>query len=274
MLGRSENISGNKRPIDRHFDATVLRLHSYSGDMENMGSLLLRLATNALLGLLALACGLAQAQTQAADPSLEQQVRSLAEAGTQNKPAGVSRIDIQVGQLDPRLRLAPCQKVEPYLPSGARLWGKTRIGLRCVQGQVPWNVYMPVTVRIYGQALVATTPLAVGAVLTAGDVTSAEIDLAEDVSVAMVDARLVVGRTLARAINPGQSLRQTHLKVRQFFQAGETVKLVALGNGFSVASEGEALSAGIEGQPARVKTEGGRVLTGIPAGDHRVELAL
>jgi flagella basal body P-ring formation protein FlgA len=242
--------------------------------MENMGSLLLRLASRTFLGLLALVCGIAQAQVQAVDPTLEQQVRSLAEAGTQNKPSGVSRIDIQVGQLDPRLRLAPCNKVEPYLPSGARLWGRTRIGLRCVQGQVPWNVYMPVTVKIYGQALVATAPMAVGAVVTAGDVTQAEVDLAEDNSAAVADANLVVGRTLARAINPGQSLRQAHLKARQYFQAGETVKLVALGNGFSVASEGEALSAGIEGQPARVKTESGRVLTGIPAGDHRVELAL
>jgi hypothetical protein len=30
----------------------------------------------------------------------------------------------------------------------------------------------------------------------------------------------------------------------------------------------------MEGQPARVKTESGRVLTGMPTGDHRVELAL
>jgi flagella basal body P-ring formation protein FlgA len=208
------------------------------------------------------------------ETTLEQQVKDLAIAGTQHLPAGVIRVDIQVGQLDPRLHLAPCQKVEPYLPSGARLWGKTRIGLRCVQGTTPWNVYLPITVKLYGRALVATAPLAVGAVVGADDVTQAEVDLAEDASVAVVDTQQVVGRTLARAVNPGQSVRQAHLKVRQWFAMGETVKVLAVGPGFSVAGEGQALTPGTEGQPARVKTESGRVLTGMPTGDHRVELSL
>jgi len=247
--------------------------------MNNLGYVSLSNAVRALVAVLAFVCVpvmsplCAFAQTTDA-PALADQVRHLAEAGTQNKPAGVTRVDIQVGQLDSRLHLAPCQKVEPYLPAGARLWGRTRIGLRCVQGTVAWNVYMPVTVKIYGQALVATAPLAVGTVLAATDLTQAEVDLAEDSSAAVSDSKLAVGRTLARALNPGQSVRQAHLKARQWFQAGETVKLVAVGAGFSVSSDGEALSPGIEGQPARIKTESGRVLTGLPAGDHRVELAL
>lgn len=228
------------------------------------------------LPLVATADPVAQVHSGVSTPetSIEQQVKELAAAGTQHLPAGVTRVDIQVGQLDPRLRLAPCQKVEPYLPSGSRLWGKTRIGLRCVQGTTPWNVYLPVTVKLFGKALVATVPLAAGAVVTADDVTPAEVDLAEDASVAMVDTPSVVGRTLARAVNPGQSVRLAHLKARQWFAMGETVKVWAVGPGFSVEGEGQALTPGTEGQPARVKTESGRVLTGMPTGDHRVELAL
>ncbi|MBW8828753.1 MAG: flagellar basal body P-ring formation protein FlgA [Burkholderiales bacterium] len=249
--------------------------------MEILGKLPLRLLHVVLCALFALAHPYSSAdpgaQVQPGDslPSttLEQQVKDLALAGTQHAAPGV-RFDVQVGQLDPRLHLAPCQKVEPYLPSGARLWGKTRIGLRCVQGPSPWNVYLPVTVKVYAKALVATAPLAMGAIVTADDVTQAEVDLAEDASVAVTDTHLVVGRTLARAINPGQSVRQAHLKVRQWFAAGETVKVMAVGSGFSVAGEGQALTPGMEGQPARVKTESGRVLTGMPTGDHRVELAL
>jgi hypothetical protein len=44
------------------------------------------------------------------------------------------RMEVEVGALDRRLTLAPCAQVEPYLPAGSRLWGKTRVGLRCVQG--------------------------------------------------------------------------------------------------------------------------------------------
>ena len=43
------------------------------------------------------------------------------------------RMEVQMGQLDSRLRLAACARVEPYLPAGSRLWGRTRLGLRCLR---------------------------------------------------------------------------------------------------------------------------------------------
>ena len=52
------------------------------------------------------------------------------------------------------------------------------------------------------------------------------------------------------------------------------MKVVAVGAGFAVEREGQALTPGVEGQPARVRTESGRVLTGLPAGERRLELAL
>ena len=36
------------------------------------------------------------------------------------------RMQVKLGQLDSRLRLAACAKVEPYLPAGSRLWGRSR----------------------------------------------------------------------------------------------------------------------------------------------------
>lgn len=241
--------------------------------METLGFMPIRW-WRAVAALLLLACPWL-ARAQALEAGVAEQVRELALAATQKAAApGITRVDIQIGQLDPRLRLAPCQRIEPYLPSGARLWGRTRIGLKCTQGTTPWNVYLPVTVRLFGKALVATVPLAVGAVVAESDLIQAEVDLAEDNSPAVADPALAVGRTLARAINPGQGVRQAHLKPRQFFAAGEVVKVVAMGAGFAVAGEGQALTPGVEGQPARVKTESGRVLTGMPAGDRRVELSL
>lgn len=209
---------------------------------------------------------------------LEQQVRQLALAGTpggtQPGASGTPRIEIRIGQLDARLRLAPCQHIEPYLPEGSRLWGKARIGLRCTQGSSKWSVYLPITVMALGPALVATANLATGSVLTAADLAPAEVDLAEDASAAMVHPDLALGRVLSRPLKAGQSLRQSHLKPRQWFAAGDAVTVVAQGAGFSVAGEAQALTNGIEGQPARVRTDSGRVLTGQPVAERRVELSL
>jgi flagella basal body P-ring formation protein FlgA len=209
----------------------------------------------------------------ALDAELAGRIRALATA-----PAGadrrVTRIEVVIGALDPRLHLAACQRIEPWLPAGTRLWGKARVGLRCTQGPSPWNVYLPVTVHAWGRGLVASSAAAPGSVLQPGDVAEAEVDLAESNSPALVDAAQAVGRMLALPLKPGQSVRAAHLRARQWFTAGDTVRLVTTGPGFRLEGEGQALSNGMEGQSARVRTESGRVVTGVPVGERLVELAL
>jgi flagellar basal body P-ring formation protein FlgA len=215
-------------------------------------------------------------QTTTASPSLstplEAQVRQLALHNANLQAPGATRVEVSVGQLDTRLRLAPCAQVQPYLPPGVRLWGAARIGLRCESGASRWNVYLPIQVKFYGPGLVATSHVPAGSPLTAAHLTLAEIDLAATPSPAITDALMAIGRTLTRALTPGQSLRQSHLRPRQWFVAGDTVTVLAQGPGFSVAGEGQALSPGTEGQPVRVRTESGRVLTGQAVGEKRVEV--
>src|SRR3989344_4914921 len=85
--------------------------------------------------------GAALAQA-AADPSADLgplTQRWLDDAMSRNQASGLPlRMEVSVASLDSRLRLAPCARVEPYLPVGARLWGRTRLGLRCVEGQTAW----------------------------------------------------------------------------------------------------------------------------------------
>ncbi len=225
---------------------------------------------------LALAVGFAHAQEAASGlpAELEQQVRRIALDGTHAGAPGVPRVEVSVGQLDSRLRLAPCARIEPYLPAGTRLWGRTRIGLRCTEGASKWNVYLPVTVKVYGRAWVTTSTAPAGGVLAAADLIQAEVDLAEENSAVITDAALAVGRTLLQPMKAGQTLRIAHLKPRQWFAAGEMVKVRAQGQGFNVESEAEAMTNGIEGQTARVRTEGGRILTGQPVGERQLALSM
>src|SRR5438094_932328 len=101
--------------------------------------------------------------------------------------------------------------------------------------------------RSFARARPRVLALAMGAALVA-----AEVDLAEESTAAVVDPKAAVGRTLAQALRPGQTLRQAHLKARQLFAAGDTVKVIAAGDGFALESEGQALNNGLEGQPAHI----------------------
>ena len=75
----------------------------------------------------------------ALDEGLAERVQALALQASAQAAPGL-RVEVRVGALDARLRLAPCENVQPYLPAGTRLWGNARIGLRCADATVRWNV--------------------------------------------------------------------------------------------------------------------------------------
>jgi flagellar basal body P-ring formation protein FlgA len=187
---------------------------------------------------------------------------------------GITRVDVQLGQLDPRLRLVPCRKIQPHLPPGAKLWGSTRVGLRCVDGPVRWNVYLPVTVHVFGPALVATRALPQGTVLSPTDLRTAEVDLAAEPGPALTQTGPAVGRIINQVLQPGEVVRQRHLQQRKWFAAGDPVRIVAQGAGFSATQEGVALSPGMEGQVVRVRTDSGRVIIASPVSERTVAVAI
>ncbi|MDI3509736.1 MAG: flagellar basal body P-ring formation protein FlgA [Betaproteobacteria bacterium] len=188
--------------------------------------------------------------------------------------SGALRPELILGRLDPRLKLAPCQRVEPYIPPGTRLWGRSRIGLRCLEGVVRWNVFLPVTVRAWGPAWVLRRPVAAGAVLTQEDADIAEIDWAEQHAAVLADTSRWVGQQAAYALPAGQALRQNMVRPVPAFGPGAQVRVASQGNGFRVTVVGEALTAGIEGQSVKVRLKGGRVVTGTVREDQTVEVRL
>jgi flagella basal body P-ring formation protein FlgA len=190
--------------------------------------------------------------------------------------AGGTRLrhEVSVGELDHRLKLAPCGAVDYYLPSGARMWGKTRVGMRCVDGMARWNVFMPVTIKAMAPAWVVKNPLPVGAALKESDLTQVEVDWAEETAAVVAERSEWVGQLANRPLATGQTLRQGMLKPAQVFQAGATVRVVAQGPGFQAAADAQALSVGVVGQLARVRMDNGRVASGLVLDGRTVKIDL
>lgn len=206
------------------------------------------------------------AQTEASEPELQVMSRrwldqAVSAAGEASKAP--LRMEVTVGALDSRLKLAACARVEPYLPPGVRLWGNARLGLRCVEGRVKWNVFLPVSVKAYGQAWVVRRDVASGAALTADDLMAAEVDWAAEPSPVLATPQQWLGQVALRALSTGQTLRQNMVRPAQVFQAGASVRVVAQGTGFQIASEGQALGAGVIGQVVKVRMDNGRIMSGI-----------
>jgi flagella basal body P-ring formation protein FlgA len=195
----------------------------------------------------------AQAQTQS---------QTQTQTQTQNPSPWPIQMSVTVGQIDTRLQLAPCRQIEPSLPAGSRLWGKTRVALRCVDGVAKWQVFLPVQVKAVGPAWVVRRDVPAGATLSDDDLMMSEVDWAEDPSPVVTHPQIWATQVTARALTTGQTLRQNLLRPAQVFQAGSLVRVMAQGGGFQVSADGQALSAGILGQAVRVKMDNGRVMTG------------
>lgn len=184
------------------------------------------------------------------------------------------RPEIEVGELDSRLRLAPCQRVEPYLPLGTRLWGRSRIGLRCLQGATKWNVFLPVTVKVWGPAWVIRQPVVPGTTLTQEHAELAEVDWAESLTPVIARPEDWVGNDATRPLMPGQVLRQGMVRTPQVFAAGSQVRVRIQGRGFTLSATGEALNHGHVGQTARVRMPNRRVLSGTVADADTVDIGI
>ncbi len=231
---------------------------------------------------LAALIGAAQAQqapSQGAEVAPEfvastQQWLDDAVARSQSSASLPLRMEVSVGSLDNRLRLAPCAHVEPYIPVGLKLWGRTRLGLRCTDGAVRWNVFLPVTVKAFGPAWVLRDNVVAGAVLTPNDAVEAEADWAADTSPVVADPGLWIGQTASRSLAAGQPLRQSMVKPAQVFPAGAQVRVVAEGPGFEVSSDAQALTPGVIGQMVRLRMDNGRMTTGIVQDLHTVRLSM
>jgi flagella basal body P-ring formation protein FlgA len=193
------------------------------------------------------------------DP-VEEAVKRLVvrELGTE---AAQHRIQITVGQLDPRVRLAPCERAEPFVPPGTRLWGRTQVGIRCTLG-ASWMVRLPVTVQVYSQVPVSSHALAAGTVLSGSDFRIEETELTRDPGPLVTDPTTLAGRQMTRSVAAGQPFRSDSVRVMPSVNPGDPVQIIVSGQGFTLAGNGVALAAASDGQVLRARTEAGRIVAG------------
>lgn len=184
------------------------------------------------------------------------------------------RMEVEVGALDQRLRLAPCARVEPYLPAGSRLWGRTRLGLRCLEGASRWNVFLPITVKAWGPAWVLAHHVATGKTLTATDAVQSEVDWAAEAAAVIANPEGWMGQVASRPLMPGQTLRQTMIRSPEVFRVGAQVRVKVQGPGYEVTSAGQALGAGAVGQAVRVRMDSGRIVGGTVTPEGTVQVPL
>jgi flagellar basal body P-ring formation protein FlgA len=220
------------------------------------------------LALLASASMMLQAQTFITTDELQAFALQQAQFAAQGS---VTRMDVRLGSMDAQQALAPCRRVEPFVPAGSRLWGRASIGVRCMEGAA-WSVLVPVTVTAWGKAWVAASSLPAGTTLDASHLREDEIELTRERPGLPTGMEALLGKVLVRPVQPGQALHTEAVRSANVVASGDVVRLRVLGGGFAITASGQSLGSAAEGQPVRVRTDFGRTVTGLARNGRIVDI--
>ena len=226
---------------------------------------------NAILIMLSLVSQLAFAQAGAARQDLGA-LRQVAEQYLQTQSAGLPGVvSVTVGALDGRMQLAACAAPEAFQQPGARVWGKTTVGVRC-GAPTPWTVYIQAQVSVQAEYVAAAQPLVQGQTIDPAQLVMVKGDLAALPNGVLTDMAQAVGRTSNLSLAAGAPLRADQLRSKPVVQQGQSVKVVSKGAGFSVSRDARAIGNAGEGQVVQVRTPAGAILSGVARAGGLVEV--
>jgi flagella basal body P-ring formation protein FlgA len=159
------------------------------------------------------------------------------------------------------------------MPAGSRLWGRTSVGVRCA-GEHPWTAYLQARIAIEATYYLAARQIEPNTVLSAADLLPREGDLSNLPRAVITDPSQAVGALALSRIGAGVPLRQDLLRSASSVTIGQTVRVVALGQGFQISAEGNVMNNAAPGEQVRVKMASGQVISGVVKDGSTVEIQM
>ncbi|TFF06702.1 flagellar basal body P-ring formation protein FlgA [Pseudomonas sp. BCA14] len=185
------------------------------------------------------------------------------------------RYEIQVNQLDPRLRMPMCDKeLTATLESPAQPIGRVTVKVRC-EGTSPWTVFVPAQVKLFRDVVVVTRPLKRTGIIGFEDVALRERDISLINQGYLTSVDQAIGQKLTRPMVTDQVITLVHLEQAEVIRKGDQVVISASSGALTVKMPGEALSNGGMSEQIRVKNlNSNRVIKAQVTAPGQVEVAL
>jgi flagella basal body P-ring formation protein FlgA len=173
-------------------------------------------------------------------------------------------VQVNVGALDSRLRLAGCATpLKAALPTGATFRARMTVAVSCA-GPSTWTVYVPVNIETQTSVLVLRHAAARGARLTADDVEVQTRTLTGAGDDYLTEAAELDGRTLKRPLGAGAAVTADAMMAESLVKRGQQVTLLAAAGGMEVRARGVVMNdAPAAGRVKAQNLSSGRIVEGV-----------
>ncbi len=164
-------------------------------------------------------------------------------------------VSFSVGQIDPRLRMAPCNApIEVTFIT--KPMDATHVTLQAsCQGTRPWRLFLGARIQIKANAYVTRVPLARGMRITPSMITTRQVAINQSHGSIFSTSDGLVGMQLIRPVNAGTVLTSKLLRAPDLVARGDRVIIEAQVASIAVKTRGTALSDGRKGQQILVRND-------------------
>lgn len=181
------------------------------------------------------------------------------------------KTSIQVSRLDARIPIKQCDS--PLAANIPENYNSRNVNVKInCDGSIPWSIYVAVRIRTQVPAIVATSNIGKGSILTSDNVSRIFIDENKVRGERITQIDEVIGAKAKRTISAKKSISRRNICV---VCKGDNIIIIAKSAHFSVKAEGTSLSSGHLGDNIKIKNNrSGKLLTARVSGLNKVQIIL
>jgi flagellar basal body P-ring formation protein FlgA len=188
----------------------------------------------------------------------------------------VTKVEVKVGALDSRLRLAACNETLAFnLLDTTGNGGNVNVQVVCNRANTAsgrWTILVPTFATVFRPVAIAGRALQRGEPITAADVETEIRDMSQYRQGFALEANLVIGKEAKYPIAKGEAFRTSALGAPLVIKRGEEVSIQATVGAISVVTNGIATGDGRLGQQIRVKNnQSERIINARVVGPGKVQ---
>ena len=189
------------------------------------------------------------------------------------------KVEVKVGSLDNRLRLAKCgQNLALGLKDATKTGGNVSVQVVCSSTSSHssrWTILVPAQARVYRSVAVAGRNLQRGDIVNESDLATDIKDVGDFRMGFSLTVEAIVGKEVKFAMTKGDVFRNSALDAPLVIRRGDTVSIESAAGDISVRTSATATTDGRIGQQIRVKNnQSARVVNAKVVGPGQVQSIL